>query len=226
MTFYVFYRKLRNFTFSRAWRKLVNIIRANGIWSTDTILFLIRPAGLPEPEARPFAGEIRVPTEAELPACAADLKTAFGWDAAQRSILRQGELVLFGWLDGTCVFHSYLQYGGIYDHRGHAVRFADNEAYIHNVFCVPAARRKGFHEAALRHMCAACPDRVLYTQAVEDNVPSLRGFYRAGFRPVFRHTVKKRFFHHTVSKVMIGEEEAEALIALARSQNGYQYKKE
>lgn len=225
MTLQGFRRKLKNFTFQRAYKKLAYRIRDNKIWSTRTDLLLSRPAGLPPPEARPFAGEIRAPREEELPACAADFKAPFGWADAQRDILRRREnLALFGWLDGTCVFRCYLQHGGSCSHGGHTVmQFADNESYIGPAFCVPAARRKGFHEAVLRHLCTAFPDRSLYCEVRPDNIPSLRGFYRTGFRPVFRLTVKKRFFRSTLDKIPITEEEAEAMIASARSQNNHHY---
>lgn len=63
------HQKLKRFTLQKACRKL-----KYRLWFTDSILLLTRPAGTPaEPPRRPFAGEIRCVTEADLPDCALSL---------------------------------------------------------------------------------------------------------------------------------------------------------
>lgn len=213
MTFQVFRRKLRNFTFQKAYRR-----PRYRLWSTHSILLLVRPANAPvDPfPSKPCIGELRFVTEEDLPDCAAFEDPAH-YVPVYREMLRRGDLVLFGYLDGTCVFRCCLQCGGPILYQGYTEReLAANEAYVHYVFCAPAARRKGFHKAALRYLRAACPGRVLYAQVMEDNIPSLRGFFRTGFRPYSRLTVKNRLFRSVLTEIPLAEEEVEALMALAR----------
>lgn len=210
MTAQGFRRKLRNFTFQKAYHKL-----QRGVWSTGSGLLLARSIGLPEPEERPFTGEIRAVTEADLPDCAV-FEDAAHYIPVYRRALEKGDLVLFGYLNGVCVFRCCLQKSGSIAYREHIVReLTAGEAYVHYVFCASWARRQGFHEAALRYLCAACPDRVLYAEVKENNIPSLRGFFRVGYRPYSRLTVKKRFFRSTLTEAIFTEAEAAAILKSA-----------
>lgn len=209
MTSQVLRRKLKHFTLQKACRKL-----KYRLWFTDSILLLTRPAGPPaEPSPRkPFAGEIRCVTEADLPDCAA-FENPDRYVPIYRSMLKRGDLALFGYLDGRCVFRSFLQRSGPLAFQEHTVReLAAGKGYVHYIFCAPDARRKGFHEAALREMCRICPDRTLYAEVKEGNIPSLRGFFRSGFAPAARLTAKNRFFRSMMAETPLSVEETAAIL--------------
>jgi len=209
-----FLQKLRRLTPQEVWGRF-----REGLWSTDSILLLTRPAGPPGAEARPFAGELRIVTEKDLSDCAA-FEDAAHYVPVYRDMLRRGDFVLFGYLDGACVFRHCLQLSGPFSFKGHPVRdLAPNEAYVHYGYCAPNARGNGFHQASLSRFPREFPTRTLYALVKEDNEKSLRGCFRTGYRPYSRLTAKSRFFHSSCSEVPLTAEEVDLLTALVRPEN-------
>ena len=213
-------QNLQRLTLKKAW----NYLR-NGLWFTDSTLLLVRPAGAPvnPVPSKPCTGEIRLATESDLPDCAS-FEDAAHYVPIYRDMLRRGDLVLFGYLDSRCVFRCCLQRNSMVTFAGHPVRsLAAEEGYVHYVLCAPWARKKGFHEAALRRLCLICLDHALYAEVKEDNIPSLRGFYRNSFRPAARLRARNCFFHRTFSEVPFSNAEADALIKRTLSQSSSVY---
>lgn len=216
MTFQVFCQKMKNFTFQRAYHKL-----QYRIWSTGSILLLVRPANAPvDPfPCKPCAGELRAVTEADLPDGAAFEDPAH-YLPVYKKMLERGGVIHFGYLGGKCVYRHAATFSGTLDFRGCVVRrLGEKEMFTHFSYCAPEARGGGWQTESLREFFRLFPGYRSYTCVKDDNFPSLIPCFRAGYRPYSRITVKKRFFRSALTETPLTEEEAEDLLALARPQN-------
>lgn len=178
------------------------------LWSTSTSLLLVRPAGttVSIPEEKRCPGELREVTEENLIDCGA-FEDAAHYVPTYRSMLEKGDLVLFGYLNRRCVFRFCIQLHGQISFDGCAVRFLNNtENYIHYVYCDQEFRGHHFHLAALAYTAATHHSQHSYAVVKEDNIPSLKSFYQAGYKPYSLLTVKNRFFHRTLTQHELTEE--------------------
>lgn len=216
MTAQTFYQKLRALGPRKLWERL-----RRGLWSTGSTLLLVRPAGAPvDPfPSKPCIGELRLVTEDDLPDCAA-FEDAAHYVPIYRDMLRRGDLIHFGYLNGKCVYRHAARVSGNLEFSGHALRrLGEKEIVTHFSHCAPEARGGGWQTESLREFFRARFDCTSYTFVLEDNLPSLISCFRAGYRPYSRLTDKNRFFRNTISEVPFSSEEAEALLKLALPRN-------
>ncbi|MDE6454831.1 MAG: hypothetical protein K2L38_02710, partial [Dysosmobacter sp.] len=166
MTVQAFFHKLRRASPQKLWTRL-----KNGLWSTDSILLLVRPAGAPvDPfPAKPCIGEIRLATESDLPDCAA-FEDAAHYVPIYQDMLRQGDLIHFGYLNGRCVYRHAAKTSGILTFSQHTVRrLGEKELITHFSYCDPSARGGGWQTESLREFFRARFDSTSYTLILEDN---------------------------------------------------------
>lgn len=179
------------------------------LWSTSTSLLLVRPAGtvVTIPEEKRCPGELRAVTEENLMDCAAFEDPAH-YVPIYRSMLEKGDMILFGYLNGRCVFRHCMQLHGTFDFDGCVVRsLKENEAYILFGYCAPEGRGNHFHLSSLVYMASTHITKTNYTIVKEDNIRSLKDCYRAGYEPYSLLTVKNRFFHRALAEQVLSPEE-------------------
>lgn len=179
------------------------------LWSTSTALLLVRPAGtvVTIPEEKRCPGELREVTEENIMDCAA-FEDAALYVPIYRSMLEKGDIIHFGYLNGRCVFRRCMQLHGTFDFDGCAVRsLKENEAYTHFSYCAPEGRGNHFQLASLSNMYETHPMVRGYTIIKEDNIPSLKNCYRAGYEPYSLLTVKNRLFHRALTEQVLSPEE-------------------
>lgn len=213
MKFHALLLKLQHFTFQKVWSRF-----KNDLWSTDSILLLVRPANAPVAPfpSKPCIGELRLVTEDHLPDCAA-FENAAVYVPIYQKMLRQGDLVHFGYLNGKCVYRHAAKTSGILVFSGHTVRcLGEKELITHFSYCDPSARGGGWQTESLREFFRVRFDSTSYTLILEDNYSSLISCFRAGYQPYSRLTVKKRFFRSTLSETPLTEKEISALLTLVR----------
>lgn len=180
------------------------------LWSTSTVLLLIHPAGkLADGSVRtPCPGEFRMVTEENINDCAA-FEDASHYVPVYREMLKQGDVVRFGYMDGSCVFRHCMQMSGPFREDGCVARcLGPDEAYIQYVFCAPPARGLGFHTEGTRQLCKLFPNRTIYTTVKADNKSSLHGFFKSGFEVHSLLTVKNRFLRRTLTEKRLTPQEA------------------
>ena len=141
----------------------------------------------PSPAITPLVeAAIRLAGPADIPALAA----AMGGEAAPEIRRRfeagrrcfaawsAGQLAAYGWVSCEAEFVGELQL---------RLRLLPGEAYIWDCATLPAFRQKHLYSALLAYILdqlRADGDRRAWIGADKDNVPSQRGFARAGFHPV------------------------------------------
>jgi ribosomal protein S18 acetylase RimI-like enzyme len=107
------------------------------------------------------------------------------------SLRTAGQIVSYGW-----VTHGVEEVGEL-DRQFH---FYDDEAYIWDCGTVPSRRNQGCYSALLNqliyHLHAEGVARI-WIGASRQNRPSIRGFARAGFKPVIDCTYR-RFYRLTL----------------------------
>lgn len=208
MTFQSFLKKLRHLSPHQVYRFL-----KDRIWSTDSILLLIRPASISSEvhAQRPFLGTFRTVTEEQLSDCAA-FEDPARYIPIYRDMLRRGDIVQFGYWEGKCVFRHCLMPSGSFSSGSHTVRtLGKNEAYIHYAFCAPQVRGNHFHTESIRRFCSLYPNRTIYTMVKEEKPFSLRGYMQNGFIPHSRITVKNRFFRSALYEIPLSAQETAAI---------------
>lgn len=181
------------------------------LWSTSTSLLMVQPAGtvVTIPEEKRCPGELRKVTEENIMDCSAFEDPAH-YVPVYRAMLKQGDMVLFGYLNGRCVFRHCLQLHGSFDFDGCAVRLlSDTEDYVHYVYCAPEFRGNHFQLAALAYSASMYHSQRSYAVVKEDNMSSLKNFYRAGYEPYSLLTVKNRLFHRALTERVLSQEEQE-----------------
>ena len=212
MTVPTSFQRLLHFTPHKAWKQI-----KTGFWSTDSILLLIRPAGAPvDPfPSRPSAGKLRLVTEEDLPDCAA-FEDPTVYVPIYREMLRQGDLIYFGYLNGKCVYRHVATSSQNVCFAGHIVHhLGEREMMTHYSLCTPAARGGGWQTESLREFFHSRFDYTSYTLISEYNYASLISAFRAGYCPHSRLTVKKRiFFHSTLLDTPLSSAEVEDLMKL------------
>lgn len=192
------------------------------IYSTHSILLLVRPAKefAAEMQHKPCPGEFRAVTEDNIHDCAA-FEDADHYVPVYRSMLEKGDYVVFGYLNGVCVFRHAMQKSGDISFAHSTIRqLKENEAYVHYGFCAPEARGQGFHSESIYRFCKDNPSHTLYAMVEEKNIASLRGCVRNGFHIHSRLTVKYRFFRRWFKETPISPAEAEAILAGKPKQRG------
>ena len=180
------------------------------IWSDSEILLLVRPAGKPLDDTRrkPCPGEIRAVTEKDLPDCAA-FEDAARYVPVYREMLRRGDVVHFGYLNGRCVFRHCMQMSGEITFSSCGIRrLGPHEGYVHYGFCAPQARGNGFHAESLYRFCHWEADFTVFAIVRENNSSSLKGCFRSGYEVRSLLTVKNRFFRRTLTEKVLSPEEA------------------
>ena len=179
------------------------------LWSTSTSLLLVRPAGtvVTIPEEKRCPGELREVTEKNIMDCAA-FEDPVHYVPLYRSMLEKGDVILFGYLNGRCVFRYCLQLHGAFDSDGCVVRVLNGEeVYVHYVYCAPEFRGHHFHLAALAYTASMYHKQQSYAVVKEDNIPSLKNFYRAGYEAYSLLTVKNRLLCRTLTERILSQEE-------------------
>ncbi|MEY8261591.1 hypothetical protein AALA80_14740 [Oscillospiraceae bacterium 50-60] len=197
MTFVEFYRAVRR-----------------RIWSDNTILLLVRPAGKPlDRSAQKYGpGEIRTVTEKDLADCAA-FEDAAVYAPIYRKMLKKGDVIHFGYLNGKCVYHHAAQCSGDVIFDGCLVRHLQpGEITTCMSYCAPEARGHGFQQKSLYQMFLTYFDFTSYTLVRPQNTPSLIAVFRVGYEAHSLLTVKNRFFHRRLTERLLSLEEAEAYI--------------
>lgn len=180
------------------------------IWSDSEILLLVRPAGKPldDTKRKPCPGEIRAVTEKDLSDCAA-FEDAARYVPVYREMLKRGDLLHFGYLNGKCVYRHAAQCSGDITHDGCFVRrLQPHEIYTHHSYCAPEARGNGFQPESLRQMFLTFFDCTAYTLIEPQNKRSLVGAFRGGYEVRSLLTVKNRFFRRTLTEKVLSPEEA------------------
>lgn len=179
------------------------------LWSTSQTLLLLRPANAPLPEQtwKPCPGEFRDVTEENINDCG-QFENAVHYVPIYREMLKQGDVVHFGYLNGKCVFRHCMQRSGSFYEDGCLVHtLGADEAFIHYVFCSPNARGLGFHTEGTRRFCEQLLAHSFYTCVKPDNFPSLHGFFLSGFQPYSLLTVKNRFLFRRLHEHILTPEE-------------------
>ena len=180
------------------------------IWSDSETLLLVRPAGKPldDSKRKLCPGEIRAVTEKDLPDCAA-FEDAARYVPVYRDMLKRGDLVHFGYLNGKCVYRHAAQCAGDITCDGCFVRrLQPHEIYTHYSYCAPAARGKGFQPESLRQMFLTFFDHTAYTLIDPQNKRSLAGAFRNGYEVRSLLTVKNRLFRRILTEKLLSPEEA------------------
>ena len=181
------------------------------LWSTSTSLLLVRPAGtaVSIPEEKRCPGELREVTEENIMDCGA-FEDAAHYVPIYRSMIEKGDVVLFGYLNGRCVFRHCLQLHGAFNFDGCVVRVLNGEeAYVHYGYCAPEGRGNHFHLTSLVYMASTHFTKKNYAIVKEDNVRSLKDCYRAGYEPYSLLTVKNRLLHRSLTEQVLSPEERE-----------------
>ncbi|MEN3026573.1 MAG: GNAT family N-acetyltransferase [Chlorobiota bacterium] len=166
----------------RAYRRQL-FSRESFLWLQLSLAEVPRRAGMPE--------GIRVYTFDErwafLDALPQELAERLGrlWVALPRS------LVFAHAAEGTPVAYYCFASNGLLwiEELGVQRYFAPDEAYVHTCYTLPPYRGRGLHSRTIAAACGwlACHGfRQAYALVGERNLPSLRGFQRAGFASVSR----------------------------------------
>ena len=185
------------------------------IWSTDEALLLVRPAGTrPDPAKRKQCrGEFRPVTEENISDCG-QIEDANQYVPIYREMLKKGDYVHYGYMDGHCVFRNCLMCSGSFDFRNIAVHeLGPDERYIHYGFCAPEFRGLGLHAESIYIFCTKNPDAVLYALVRENNTASLRSYERNGFLVKSRIKIINRLLFRRISEEAISKEESDKILA-------------
>lgn len=175
------------------------------LWSTNTILLLVRPIGKPLDDSfhKPCPGEFCPITAKNIEDCAS-FENAEHYVPIYREMLSNGDYGHYGYLDGECVFREWVQVSGTFCFEGCPVRLlSENQGYIHYAYCTPEARGNGFMTRGVFLLTQAYLDRQLFALVREDNLPSLKSLRRNGFEIYSKLTVKNRFFRRKLTEILI-----------------------
>lgn len=98
--------------------QILNRLR-HRLWSTTEVLLLVRPANVPllERVNKVCPGEFRAVTEENIQDCA-QFEDASHYVPVYREMLKRGDAVRFGYLDGNCVFRHCMQLSGTFFEDG------------------------------------------------------------------------------------------------------------
>lgn len=180
------------------------------LWSTSQTLLLLRPANAPLPEQtwKPCPGEFRDVTEENINDCG-QFENAVHYVPIYWEMLKQGDVVHFGYLNGKCVFrHCMQRSGSVYEDGCLVHTLGTDEAFIHYGYCAPEARGNSFHSESLRIFSVCNPELNIFAAVKPENYKSLIGVYRAGFQPYSLLTVKNRFLFRRLREHILTPEEA------------------
>ncbi len=100
-------------------------------------------------------------------------------------MLKNGNVVVYGYRrkDNKCFVRACVQlHGEIVSDGCYVKKLNDNEGYIHYVFCNAADRGNGSHNSIVSFICEYLKGYTLYSIVKNDNIASLKGFYRNGFK--------------------------------------------
>ena len=179
------------------------------LWSTSQTLLLLRPANAPllEQTWKSCPGEVRDATEDSVSDCA-QFEDASHYVPIYREMIRRGDVVHFGYLNGKCVFRHCMQRSGSFYEDGCLVHtLGADEAFTHYGYCAPEARGNSFHSESLRIFSVCNPKLNIFTAVKPDNYKSLIGVYRAGYLPYSLLTVKNRFLFRRLHEHVLTPEE-------------------
>lgn len=102
------------------------------------------------------------------------------WEA-----LPQSWVCTLGVEGASVVYYCFVSTGTVWiDEFGLQRSFAPDEAYVHTCYTLPSYRGRGFHSLALqcvRQWLRQQGFRTAFAVVAAWNLPSLRGFQRAGF---------------------------------------------
>lgn len=109
------------------------------------------------------------------------------YESVFRKMMQQGEYGLFGYFEGRCVYRIWAKMGGTERYLKKTVlKIKDNEAYIHYVFTDEKARGNGIHTLGVKNLCEMFPDKRWLTLVMPNNIASIRGFEKNGFKKELR----------------------------------------
>lgn len=118
------------------------------------------------------------------------LEPAIAEDFSRRLTL--GRRCFAGRVDGKLAVYGWVSTGAeCVGEMEREIRPGPGEAYVWDCFTLPAYRRQGLYSALLSHIKISLTNegcRRIWIGSNMENEPSLRGFARAGFRPVAYQT--------------------------------------
>lgn len=104
-----------------------------------------------------------------------------------KQFIEAGDLVVFAYrkADNKCIARACVQLHGKIVSEGSVERtLGRNEGYVHYVFCKSSDRGHGVHNNMINFICKYLKEYSLYAIVKENNTPSLKGFYRNGFKNI------------------------------------------
>ena len=195
------------------WVQLMEAVKRR-LWSNSESLLLVRPAGkLPdESKRKPCDGVFRPVTEKNIQDCGA-FEDASVYVPIYREMLKAGDYVHFGYIQGKCAFRHCLKKSGSFDLGGGTTRtLSSGEVYIHYGYCAPEHRGHGLHAESIYRFCMDHLNDTIYTLVKETNRSSLHGCARNGFEVKSRLFEKNRFFLRQLHEVPVGLKESEEIL--------------
>jgi L-amino acid N-acyltransferase YncA len=155
-------------------------------WVFDRERFLWLRAELPAEAVVPLPATLRLYSYEQRQEFLAALPVEFAvrlmrlWEALPRTWV-------FAAVEGDALaYYCFVSRGSVWiEEFGHFRTFAEGEVYVHTCYAFPAYRGRGLHSRTLQAVCRWLGGqgfRTAFAVVAQWNVPSLRGFQRAGFQ--------------------------------------------
>lgn len=185
--------------------KLIKIFHSfiHRIYSDSEILLLKRePNETRNKRRKDFSGVFCQVTEDNIKDCLSFEDASFV--SIYRSMLMNGDIGQYGYLNGKCVFRSWLQCSGKIKFEGCTVhRLKQNEYNSHYTFCAPEARGNGFQYESIHQLICMYPKGVFYSMVLPEKEISLKNYKENGFKVYQLIRVENRLFQRKLKRKML-----------------------
>lgn len=173
------------------------------IYSNSEILLLKRePYEISNKIRKDFPGIFCKVTEDNINDCLSFEDVSF--ISIYRKMLTNGDIGQYGYLNGKCVFRSWLQCSGEIKFKGCTIHsLKENEFNSHYTFCAPEARGNGFQYEGIRQLLNMYPDGVFYSMVLPEKKISLNNYKENGFKVYQQIRVENRFFQRRLKRKLL-----------------------
>lgn len=169
------------------------------LYSNSEILLLVRKPQESVKKEKDFPGVFCIVSEDNIKDCLNFEDASFM--AAYRNMLLKGDIGHYGYLNGKCVFRSWLQCSGDIKFEGCTVyRLKENEYNSHFTFCAPEARGNGFQCESISQWIHMYPDGIFYSMVLPEKEISLNNYKRNGFKVCQLIRVENRLFQRRLKR--------------------------
>lgn len=181
--------------------KLFHLI-LHRFYSNSEILLLVRKPQKITQESKDFSGVFRMITENNIKDCVNFEDASFV--TIYKNMLAKGNIGHYGYLNGECVFRSWLQCSGDIKFEGCIVHhLKENEYNSYFTFCAPEARGNRFQYESISQWIHMYPDGRFYAMVLPQKEISLNNYKRNGFKVYQLIRVENRLFQRRLKKTSL-----------------------